>query len=155
LAATEALAIEAGVVGAAGVGVVGVVGAGRFVDDVASGLAAPTGILGKGTSGAANSVNGARLRMQLAAEEAAGARAPTSISSYSDHAIKQIAGRDGGKGVDQAAIDSAFLNPKAIQYVPSNYGPTFRYVGENATVAVNPQGHVTTAWGTSAAGLRR
>ncbi|MCI3203379.1 MULTISPECIES: filamentous hemagglutinin N-terminal domain-containing protein [Pandoraea] len=105
--------------------------------------------------GTANSVSGARLSMQLSAEQAAGARAPTSISSYSDHAIQQIAGRDGGIGVSRAAVNDAFANPTAIQYVPSKYGPTFKYVGQNATVVVNPQGNVVTTWGTSAAGVKR
>ncbi|WP_199545304.1 hemagglutinin repeat-containing protein, partial [Paraburkholderia kururiensis] len=104
-------------------------------------------------AGTANSVSGARLGMQLSAEEAAGTRAPTLISSYSDHAQQQIAGRDGGIGVSQAAVDDAFANPTVIQYVPSKYGPTFKYVGQNATVVVNPQGNVVTAWGTSAAGV--
>jgi filamentous hemagglutinin len=103
--------------------------------------------------GTANSVSGARLGMQLSAEEAAGAQAPTSISSYSNHALQQIAGRDGGIGVSQAAVDDAFANPTAIQYVPSTYGPTFKYIGQNATVVVNPQGNVVTTWGTSAAGV--
>jgi hypothetical protein len=98
-------------------------------------------------------VSGARLGMQLSAEEAAGAQAPTSISSYSNHALQQIAGRDGGIGVSQAAVDDAFANPTAIQYVPSTYGPTFKYIGQNATVVVNPQGNVVTTWGTSAAGV--
>lgn len=91
--------------------------------------------------------------MQLSAEQTAGVRAPTSISSYSDHALQQVAGRDGGIGVSQAAISDAFANPTAIQYVPSKYGPTFKYVGQNATVVVNPQGNVVTTWGTSAAGV--
>ena len=78
--------------------------------------------------GTTNSVNGARLGMQLSAEEAAGAQAPTSISSYSNHALQQIVGRDGGIGVSQAAVDDAFANPTAIQYVPSTYGPTFKYI---------------------------
>ncbi|WP_425495029.1 DUF637 domain-containing protein [Pandoraea commovens] len=106
-------------------------------------------------AGTANSVSGARLSMQLSAEQSAGTRAPTSISSYSDHAIQQIAGRDGGIGVSRAAVNDAFANPTAIQYVPSKYGPTFKYVGQNATVVVNSQGNVVTAWGTSAAGVRK
>ena len=93
--------------------------------------------------------------MQLSAEQAAGVRAPTQIVSYSDHAIAQIARRDSGIGVNQAAVVDAFSNPTAIQYVPSKYGPTFKYVGINATVVVNPQGNVVTAWGTSAAGVAK
>ncbi|RQR43495.1 filamentous hemagglutinin N-terminal domain-containing protein [Burkholderia sp. Bp9131] len=107
------------------------------------------------SSGTANSVSGARLSMQLSAEEAAGVRAPVAISSYSDHALQQMAGRDGGIGVSQGAVDDAFANPTAIQYVPSKYGPTFKYVGQNATVVVNAEGNVVTAWGTSAAGVKK
>ena len=58
--------------------------------------------------------------------QAAGVQAPTSITSYSNHAVAQIAGRDGGIGVSQAAVNDAFANPVAIQYVPSTYAPTFR-----------------------------
>lgn len=100
-------------------------------------------------------VSGARLDMQLSAEQAAGTNAPTSITSYSDHAIAQIVGRDGGIGVSQAAVNDAFTNPVQIQYVPSQYGPTFKYVGQNATVVVNAQGNVVTAWGTSATGVAK
>lgn len=93
--------------------------------------------------------------MQLIAEQAAGTRAPTTITSFSDHAVKQIGGRDGGIGVSQAAINDAFANPVSIQYVPSKYGPTFRYTGQNATVVVNPQGNVVTTWATSSAGTAK
>ena len=107
------------------------------------------------SGGTANLVSGARLDMQLSAEQAAGTNAPTSITSYSDHAIAQSVGRDGGIGVSQAAVNDAFANPVQIQYVPSQYGPTFKYVGQNATVVVNAQGNVVTAWGTSATGVAK
>lgn len=103
----------------------------------------------------ASSIQAARLNMQLSAEQAAGIRAPTSITSYSDHALTQIASRDAGIGVNQAAVNDAFANPVAIQYAPSKYGPTFKYIGQNATVVVNPQGNVVTTWGTSAAGVSK
>lgn len=105
--------------------------------------------------GAVSSVQAARLNMQLSAEQAAGVSAPTQIVSYSDHAISQIASRDSGVGVNQAAVTDAFSNPVSIQYVPSKYGPAFKYVGQNATVVVNPQGNVVTAWGTSSAGVAK
>ncbi|WP_269320452.1 hemagglutinin repeat-containing protein [Hylemonella gracilis] len=115
-----------------------------------------TGLTGGTTAGgAANSVTGARLNMQLSAEQAAGARAPTTITSYSAHAVSQINGRDGGIGVSQSAINDAFANPVGIQYVPSKYGPTFRYIGQNATVVVNSEGNVVTNWATSSAGTRK
>ncbi|MFT3848682.1 MAG: RHS repeat-associated core domain-containing protein [Propionivibrio sp.] len=104
---------------------------------------------------AASSLQRARLSMQLRVEQAAGARAPTEITSYSEHAIQQIAGRDGGIGVNQTAIDSAFNSPVNIQYAPSQYGPTFRYIGQDATVVVNAQGNVVTVWGTSAMGVAK
>ena len=106
-------------------------------------------------TGASSSMQRFRLRQQLAAEEVAGARAPTSIRSYSEHALEQVAGRDGGIGVRGAAIEDAFSNPAAIQYVPSKYGPTFRYVGNNATVVVNTEGRAVTGWATTSAGVGR
>jgi filamentous hemagglutinin len=102
---------------------------------------------------ATSSLQGFRLSQQLAAEEAAGASAPTSISSWSEHALEQMAGRDGGLGVSQAALEDAFANPTAIQYAPSSYGPTFRYIGNSATVVVNPAGNVVTGWATSILGV--
>jgi filamentous hemagglutinin len=108
-----------------------------------------------GADGVANTVSGARLTMQLSAEQAAGTRTPTAITSYSEHAAAQIAGRDGGIGVSPAAVNDAFANPVSIQYVPSKYGPTFKYTGQNATVVVNAQGNVVTAWGTSSAGVAK
>jgi filamentous hemagglutinin len=113
------------------------------------------GVMPVTSEGLANSVSGARLNMQLSAEQAAGVSAPTSITGYSNHAIAQIAGRDGGIGVNQAAVNDAFSNPTAVQYVPSSLGPTFKYIGQNATVVVNPQGNVVTTWGTSAAGVAK
>lgn len=93
------------------------------------------------------------LRQQLAAEQAAGVRAPTAIKSWSDHAAKQIAGRDGGIGVNRTALENAFARPNSIQYAPSQYGPTFRYVGNDATVVVNAEGNVVTGWANSRLGV--
>jgi hypothetical protein len=121
----------------------------------AASLAAGAGADSAVAADAANSTQAARLNMQLSAEQAAGVRAPTSIASYSDHAITQIASRDAGIGVSQAAVNDAFANPVGIQYVPSKYGPAFKYIGQNATVVVNPQGRAITAWATSAAGVAK
>jgi Possible hemagglutinin (DUF637) len=103
---------------------------------------------------ASSSLQGARLNMQLSAEQAAGSRAPTVISSYSEHAISRMATRDGGVGVNQTAVADAFKNRIKIEYYPSQYGPTFRYIGKDATVNVNPQGNVTTVWARSAGGYK-
>lgn len=107
------------------------------------------------SGGAADAMQGLRLSQQLSAEEAAGVRAPTNIMGYSDHALDQIAGRDGGIGVSQQALEDAFSNPNTIEYAPSKYGPTFRYAGNNATVVVNPQGKVVTGWATGYGGIGR
>jgi RHS repeat-associated protein len=106
------------------------------------------------SEGMANSVNGMRLNAQLAAEQAAGARAPSAITEYSEHALEQIAGRDGGIGVSQSALEDAFANPTNIKFAPSKYGPTFQYIGQDATIVVNGEGRVVTGWGTSAAGVK-
>ncbi|MDY7575174.1 hemagglutinin repeat-containing protein [Actimicrobium sp. CCI2.3] len=134
-----------------------VVGAVQVAKGAGSGMA-PVKSVGANSDSladAASSMQAARLTMQLSAEQAAGVRAPTSIASYSDHALKQIAVRDAGIGVNQTAVIDAFANPVTIQYVPSKYGPTFKYTGQNATVVVSPQGNVVTTWGTSAAGVAK
>lgn len=93
--------------------------------------------------------------MQLSAEHAAGVRAPTQITSYSDHALTQIAGRDAGICVNQAAVTDAFANPVAIQYVPSKYGPTFKYTGQKVTIMMNSRGNVVTTWRANASGVAK
>jgi Possible hemagglutinin (DUF637)/Pre-toxin domain with VENN motif len=103
---------------------------------------------------ASSSLQGARLNMQLSAEQAAGSQAPTVISSYSEHAISRMTTRDGGVGVNQTAVADAFKNPLKIEYYPTQYGPTFRYIGKDATVNVNPQGNVTTVWARNSGGYK-
>jgi hypothetical protein len=127
-------------------------------------LETPTGVskssvlkaeLDASAGGAANIASSARLQLQLAAEQAAGTRAPTFIAGYSDHAAKQIFGRDGGIGVSNFAVKEAFDSPASIQYVPSAYGPTFKYIGRDATVVLNTEGKVVTAWANNSAGTRK
>ncbi|WP_192812406.1 DUF637 domain-containing protein, partial [Pseudomonas psychrophila] len=103
-------------------------------------------------SGASSAANAAKLKMQLVAEQAAGTRAPTLINGYSAHALEQFAGRDGGIGVSQSALNSAWSSPLKIEYVPSKYGPTFRYTGADAVIVVNAEGKVVTGWGKSSSG---
>jgi filamentous hemagglutinin len=105
--------------------------------------------------GTANTASGARLQMQLAAEQAAGTRPPTFITGYSDHAAKQIVGRDGGIGVSNIAVKEAFESPAIIQYAPSAWGPTFKYIGRDATVVLNAEGKVVTAWANNSNGTRK
>jgi len=57
--------------------------------------------------------------------------------------------------VNKAALMDAFPNPVHIQHVPSKYGPTFRYGGKDATVVLNPQETVGTAWGITVAGVAK
>ncbi|GFZ61657.1 hypothetical protein PSE10C_46980 [Pseudomonas amygdali pv. eriobotryae] len=52
--------------------------------------------------------------MQMAAEQAAGARALTQITSYSNHALEQFAGGDGGIGVTQSAFSGAWSDPQKL-----------------------------------------
>lgn len=125
----------------------------------AAGAACPAGSLGSevlssAKSAASSLVNKARLNMQLAAEQAAGTRMPTQITSYSDHALDQIAGRDGGIGVKQSALLDAWANPVKIEYVPSRYGPTFRLTGGDAVVVVNNEGKVVTGWAKTSLGTK-
>lgn len=103
--------------------------------------------------GTADAMSGVRLAQQLGAEQAAGAQAPTSISNWSIHVLEQIAGRDGGIGVSQSALEDAFANPNAIEYGRSPYGPTFRFTGNNATIVVNGSGNVVTGWATGSGGI--
>lgn len=125
----------------------------------AAGAACPAGNLGSevlsGAKSAASSlVNRARLNMQLSAEQAAGTRMPPQILSYSDHALEQIAGRDGGIGVKQSALLDAWANPVKIEYVPSRYGPTFRLTGSDAVIVVSAEGKVVTGWAKTSQGTK-
>ncbi|WP_449768921.1 two-partner secretion domain-containing protein [Herbaspirillum chlorophenolicum] len=108
-----------------------------------------------GVSNAGSSLNSTRLNMQLTAEQAAGVRMPTQIGEYSEHALQQIAGRDGGIGVSKSALLDAWSNPIRIEYVPSKYGPTFRLTGNDAVMVVNADGKVVTGWAKSSTGTGR
>lgn len=77
------------------------------------------------------------------------------ITSYSQHALEQIAGRDGGIGVSKSAMDSAWVNPLKIEYIPSKYGTTFRYTGSDAVIVVNKEGRVVTGWDKLSAGTAK
>ncbi|WP_241613744.1 VENN motif pre-toxin domain-containing protein [Rosenbergiella epipactidis] len=137
-----------------GVGTGGAVGIGKTAAE-ATAAKAEVVAASKAMNGAESASNGARLRMQLAAEQSAGSRAPTKITSYSQHALEQIAGRDGGIGVSKNAIDNAWSSPLKIEYVPSKYGPTFRYTGNAAVIVVNQDGKVVTGWAKSSSGTAK
>ena len=99
---------------------------------------------------AESAAQGALLRMQLAAEEAAGARLPGQISGYTRHGINQAISRD-GVGVSPRAILDAFKNPLSIE---GQAGGRFVLSGQEATVVVNSQGQVITTWANVASGVR-
>ena len=103
---------------------------------------------------AASTLQRNRLRMQLAAEDAAGVRAPVMITEYSQHAIERMTGRDGGIGANKLAVRDAFANPVEVQYYSTQYNPVFNYIGRYAAVAVNPEGRVTTVWSINALGTK-
>lgn len=80
--------------------------------------------------------------------------APKEISGRTAHGEQQIQGRD-GHGVNDDAVNDAVANPtKPPQYIPDKYGGVYRYVGKNATVNLNKDGQVVTAWANGKAGWR-
>jgi hypothetical protein len=79
---------------------------------------------------------------------------PREISGYTEHGAEQVSGRD-GHGVNDSALRDAVTNPIGPpEFVPDQYGGTYKYVGKNATVAVNGNGQVVTAWANSRDGWR-
>lgn len=102
------------------------------------------------------------LKMQYKAEEVVGGKLPDKVEGYTSHGINQAIGRDGGAGVSTAAIRDAVMNPIRVEGQPvsaANFarGITtgqFMMVGRYATVIMNTNGQVVTAWATTGAGLR-
>lgn len=45
------------------------------------------------------------------------------------------------------ALSGAWSSPLKIEYVPSKYGPIFRYTGTDAVIVVNAEGKVVPGWG--------
>jgi hypothetical protein len=80
--------------------------------------------------------------------------APKEITGRTDHGEQQIQTRD-GHGVNDQAVNDAVTNPtKPPKYVPDKYGGSYRYVGKDATVNLNKDGQVTTAWARNSSGWR-
>lgn len=79
---------------------------------------------------------------------------PGEITGYTNHGQGQAEGRDGGAGVNEGAINDAVDNP--VQVVTQGEGDnvTYKFVGQNATVILNPAGQVVTTWATNRAGRR-
>jgi hypothetical protein len=104
-------------------------------------------------SGASSAMQGALLRQQLAAEEVAGTRMPQSITGYTNHGLNQVISRD-GVGVSPQAILDTWNNPTSITGQIDRYGGKFMLGGQNATIVVNAQGKIITAWPNGSAGFR-
>jgi hypothetical protein len=80
--------------------------------------------------------------------------APKEITGRTEHGQQQIQTRD-GHGVNDGAVNDAVANPtKPPRYVPDKYGGTYRYVGKDATVNLNKDGQVVTAWARNSSGWR-
>jgi hypothetical protein len=80
---------------------------------------------------------------------------PQQINGFTAHGAEQVSGRDGGVGVNDSALQDAVQNPiRPPQFVPDQYGGTYKYVGKDATVALNKDGQVTTAWANGHGGWR-
>ncbi|SON59255.1 tRNA nuclease WapA [Mycobacterium simulans] len=79
---------------------------------------------------------------------------PTRISGFTSHGAEQVNGRD-GHGVNDRALQDAVANPIGPpKFEPDQYGGTYKYVGKDATVALNKDGQVVTAWANSRNGWR-
>jgi hypothetical protein len=76
--------------------------------------------------------------------------AGTEIKGYTRHGREQVLGRD-GVGVSDEAIEDAASNPNEV--IPEENGKT-KYVGKDATVILNGDGEVITAWANSRSGWR-
>jgi hypothetical protein len=75
---------------------------------------------------------------------------PTEIRGFRDHGLEQVTGRDGGVGVNQAALQDAVEHPLSPPvFRPDQYGGTYTYIGKNARVSLNSAGEVVTAWATN------
>ena len=66
------------------------------------------------------------------------------ITGFTRHGLNQVIGRDLGRGVSSRAVLDAVRNPTKI--VQQSGGRT-RFVGSNATVVLNAEGRVITAFG--------
>ncbi|QNI07528.1 hypothetical protein GAN17_15430 [Mycobacterium kubicae] len=80
---------------------------------------------------------------------------PTRITGITEHGAARIDGRD-GHGINDNALQDAVSNPiRPPQFIPDQYGGTWRYVGKDATVNLNQNGEVTTAWANNRNGWRK
>lgn len=111
---------------------------------------ARVGIVATETRPASSAAQGALLKTQLAAEEAAGARLPQSLSGYTGHGLDQAISRD-AVGVSPRAILDAWRNPINIT---GQSGGRFLIEGQTATIVVNSEGKIITTWANTSRGVR-
>jgi hypothetical protein len=80
--------------------------------------------------------------------------APEEINGYTDHGRVRIEGRD-GHDVSDSAMQDAVKHPIGPpEYAPDEQGGNYTYVGRDATVILNKEGKVITAWANSRSGWR-
>lgn len=81
---------------------------------------------------------------------------PNRINGITGHGAGRIAGRDGGHGVSDKAMQDAVANPVGPpRFKVDELGRgAYVYVGKDATVVLNKDGQVITAWANSRAGWR-
>jgi hypothetical protein len=79
---------------------------------------------------------------------------PQQINGLTDHGAKRVYGRE-GHGVNDDALQDAVRSPvRPPKFVPDQYGGTWRYDGKDATVCLNENGQVTTAWPNGSSGWK-
>jgi len=83
------------------------------------------------------------LGIEEAAMEAGENAVAGVITGYTSHGLNQVISRDGGNGVAASSILDAVSNPTSVQVING----TTKYVGNEATVIVNSDGKVVTAYG--------
>lgn len=78
---------------------------------------------------------------------------PGQSSGRTDHG--EIQGRD-GHGVNDNALQDAVEHPvQPPKFRPDQYGGTWQYIGKDATVNLNKDGQITTAWPNNHNGWRK
>jgi hypothetical protein len=79
---------------------------------------------------------------------------PKQINGLTEHGAQRVDGRD-GHGVNDSALQDAVEHPIGPpEYASDQYGGNYTYVGRDATVILNKDGKVITAWANSQDGWR-
>jgi hypothetical protein len=79
---------------------------------------------------------------------------PKQINGLTEHGAQRVDGRD-GHGVNDSALRDAVEHPIGPpEYASDQYGGNYTYVGRDATVILNKDGKVITAWANNQDGWR-